>query len=547
MAYLGTFGGPRSERRFSETAEVSLWSPLRQAAFVGLFLAAFTSNIGTWIQNVAAAWLMTSLAPNPVMVGLVQTLSGLPVFLLIIPAGALADLVDRRRLLLFAQGWMFVAVALLGWLTVEGAMTPWVLLFLTFVVGIGAALNGPAWQTSLPEQVPRDELTASIALNGIQFNLARAIGPALGGVLVAAIGVGSAFLINAASFLVVLEVLYRWRREPTKSTLPAERLVGAIKAGIRYTRYSRPLSAVLVRAGAFVVGASAVPALLPLYARNELGAGATGYGVLLGFFGAGGVIGGLLMPQVRRHMSRDQTLSGSAIIYAAATAVLAAVNVAWAAYAVMCLAGLAWVLGMTSLNVTAQVVVPQWVKARALASYQLVVQGSIAIGGLLWGGAASHSSIPLALDLAAVLLVVGLVVGLRYHLSESETSVSEPLSLMPLPEVTSEIKLDAGPVMVSVEYEIDPGTATDFRHAMNALRTIRFRDGAVFWGLFSDAAKPSRYVEYFMVESWAEHLRQHSRVTHEDAPALERARRFHIRPTPPVVSHQVASTGTSGT
>ena len=320
--------------------------------------------------------------------------------------------------------------------------------------------------------------------------------------------------------------------------------MGAIKAGIRYTRYSGPLSAVLVRAAAFVVGASAVPALLPLYARNELGAGATGYGVLLGFFGAGGVIGGLLMPQVRRRMSRDQTLSSSAIIYAAATAVLGAVNVAWAAYAAMCLAGLAWVLGMTSLNVTAQVVVPQWVKARALASYQLVVQGSIATGGLLWGGAASHSTIAVALDLAAVLLVVGLVVGLRYRLSESEIFVSEPESLMPAPEVTGEIKPDAGPVMVSVEYEIDAATATDFRHAMNALRTIRYRDGAVFWGLFSDAAKPSRYVEYFMVESWAEHLRQHSRVTDEDAPALERARGFHIRPTPPIVSHQVASTGT---
>jgi MFS family permease len=201
MAYLATYGGPRSEHRFSETAEVSLWSPLRQTAFLGLFVAAFASNIGTWIQNVAAAWLMTSLAPNALMVGLVQTLSGLPVFLLIIPAGALADLVDRRRLLLFAQGWMFVAAALLGWLTVEGAMTPWVLLSLTFVLGIGAALNGPAWQASLPELVPRDELTAAIALNGIQFNLARAIGPALGGVLIAAIGVGSAFLINAASFL----------------------------------------------------------------------------------------------------------------------------------------------------------------------------------------------------------------------------------------------------------------------------------------------------------------------------------------------------------
>ena len=543
MAYLATYGGPRSERRFSETADVSLWSPLRQTAFLGLFVAAFASNIGTWIQNVAAAWLMTSLAPNALMVGLVQTLSGFPVFLLIIPAGALADLVDRRRLLLFAQGWMFVAAALLGWLTVEGVMTPWVLLLLTFLLGIGAALNSPAWQASLPEQVPRDELTAAIALNGIQFNLARAIGPALGGVLIAAIGVGSAFLINAASFLGVVLLLYFWRREPTKSTLPAERLVGAIKAGIRYTRYSRPLTAVLVRAGAFVIGASAVPALLPLYARNELGARATGYGVLLGFFGAGGVIGGLLMPQVRRHLSRDQTLSLSAVICATTTAILGEVNVAGVAYAVMCLGGLAWVLGMTSLKVTAQVVVPQWVKARALASYQLVVQGSMALGGLLWGGAASRSTVPVALDLAAVLLVIGLAVGLRYRLSEAETFVSEPQSLMPTPEVTGEIKPDAGPVMVSIEYEIDPARATAFRHAMNALRTIRYRDGAVFWGLFSDVAKPSRYIEYFMVESWAEHVRQHSRATDEDAPALEGARRFHIRPGPPTVSHQIAAKG----
>jgi MFS family permease len=543
MAYLATYGGPRSERRFSETADVSLWSPLRQTAFLGLFVAAFASNIGTWIQNVAAAWLMTSLAPNALMVGLVQTLSGLPVFLLIIPAGALADLVDRRRLLLFAQSWMFVAAALLGWLTVEGLMTPWVLLLLTFILGIGAALNAPAWQASLPELVSREELTAAIALNGIQFNLARAIGPALGGVLIAAMGVGSAFLINAASFLGVVLLLYFWRREPTKSTLPAERLVGAIKAGIRYTRYSRPLTAVLVRAGAFVVGASAIPALLPLYARNELGAGATGYGVLLGFFGAGGVISGLIMPKLRRHLSRDQTLSVSAVIYATSTAVLGAVNVAWAAYAAMCLGGLAWVLGMTSLNVTAQVVVPQWVKARALASYQLVVQGSIALGGLLWGGAASRSSVSLTLDLAAMLLVVGLVVRRRYRLSESETIASEPLSVMAAPRVTAQVELDAGPVMVSTEYEIDPARATDFRHAMKALRTIRYRDGAVFWGLFSDVAEPARYIEYFMVESWSEHLRQHSRVTDEDALALESARRFHIRPSPPIVSHEIAATG----
>jgi MFS family permease len=541
MAYLAAYGGPRSERSLSASGEDSLWSPLRQPVFAGLFIAAMASNIGTWIQNVAAAWLMTSIAPNAVMVGLVQTLSGLPVFLLIVPAGALADLVDRRRLLLFAQSWMFVAAALLGLLTVEALVTPWVLLFLTFVLGIGAALNGPAWQASLPELVPRGELPAATALNGIQFNLARAIGPAVGGVLVATVGAGSAFLLNAASFLGVVFMLYRWRREPNQSTLPAERLVGAIKAGVRYTRYSPPLVAVLVRAGAFLVGASAIPALLPLYARFELGAGATGYGVLLGFFGAGGVIGGLLVPRVRRGLSRDQTLSGSTIVYAAATLILAGVKFAGAAYAAMFLGGAAWVIAMTSLNVAAQLVVPQWVMARALASYQLVVQGGMAVGGLLWGVVASRSKVPIALGFAAASLAVGLAAGLRYRLAESEAFASEPLGLLPLPASASEIDADVGPVMVAVEYEIDPVTAPAFRLAMNALRTIRYRDGAVFWGLFSDLAKPERHIEYFMVESWSEHVRQHGRGTHEDRPVFERARSFHILPSPPVVSHQIAA------
>jgi MFS family permease len=541
MAYLAAYDGLRQERSHS-SIDGSLWAPIHRPLFLGLFLAAFASNIGTWLQNVAAAWLMTSLAPNALMVGLVQTLSGLPVFLFIIPAGALADLIDRRRLLLFAQGWMLGTAALLGVLTVEGLVTPWSLLSLTFLLGIGAALTNPAWQASLPELVERKELSAAIALNSIQFNLARAIGPAIGGVLVAAIGAGYAFLINAASFLGVEAVLCAWHRTVAHSTLPAERLVGALKAGIRYTRYSPRLTAILVRTGLFTLGGSALPALLPLIARYELRIGATGYGELLGLFGLGGVVGGTLVPKIRRLLSRDNTLIASTMIYAAAMAALAQLPGVGPAFAVMFIGGAVWVLAMTSLNVAAQIAVPHWVTARALAMYQFMVQGGIALGGLMWGAGASRSSISMALNIAALFMVFSLAAALRYRLPESESFALEPAELMPTP-VIGQINSDIGPVMVSIEYEINPAQAEEFRRAMQALRTIRFRDGAIFWGLFSDFAKPSRYVEYFMVESWFEHLRQHGRATDEDSPAFQRARQFHVGPTPPIVSHQIAAGG----
>lgn len=539
MAYLAAYGGPCTERSHAST-DGSLWAPLHQPLFLAVFLAAFASNVGTWLQSVAAAWLMTSLAPNPLMVGLVQTLSSLPVFLFIIPAGALADLIDRRRLLLFAQGWMLGAAALLGLLTVEGLVTPWILLSLTFVLGIGSALTSPAWQATLPELVKPKELSASIALNSIQFNLARAVGPAIGGVLVAAIGAGYAFLINAASFVGVEALLCAWHRVEEHSTLPAERLVGALKAGIRYTRYSPRLTAILVRTGLFTLGGSALPALLPLIARSELRIGARGYGELLGLFGVGGVVGGALVPQTRRVLSRDNTLIASTIIYAAAMAIVAQHPSKGSAFAAMFISGAVWVLGMTSLNVAAQIAVPHWVTARALAMYQFMVQGGIAVGGLMWGAGASRSSISMALNFAALFMVFCLAAALRYRLPDSESFALEPAELMLTPTI-GHINSDTGPVMVTIQYEINPAQAQEFRQAMHALRTIRFRDGAIFWGLFSDAAKPAQYVEYFMVESWFEHLRQHGRATEEDSPAFQRARQFHLGPTPPIVSHQIAA------
>jgi MFS family permease len=539
MAYLAAYGGPRTEQ--SHTAsDGSFWAPLHQPLFLAVFFAAFVSNIGIWMQSVAGAWLMTSLAPSALMVGLVQTLSGLPVFLFIIPAGALADLIDRRRLLLFAQGWMFGTAALLGVLTVEGLVTPWILLSLTFVLGIGSALANPAWQSTLPELVERKELSAAIALNSIQFNLARAIGPAIGGVLVAAIGAGHSFLINAAFFVGVVAVLFAWHRAEEHSTLPAERLVAALKAGIRYTRYSPRMTAILVRTGLFTLGGSALSALLPLIARYQLRTGATGYGELLGLFGVGGVVGGLLVPRIRGLLSRNNTLIASTIIYAAAMALLAQAPGVVPAFAAMFIGGAVWVLGMTSLNVSAQIAVPHWVVGRALAMYQFMVQGGIALGGLMWGAHASRTSISMTLNIAALFMVFGLAAALRFRLPESDSFALEPAELMPAPLIDP-VNSDAGPVMVSIEYEINPAQAQEFRQAMQDLRTIRFRDGAIFWGLFSDAAKPARYVEYFMVESWFEHLRQHARATEEDSPAFQRARQFHLGATPPIVSHQIAA------
>ena len=301
----------------------SAWVPLRRALFRALWIAAVASNVGTWIQDVSATWLMTSLASSPLMVALVQTASTLPIFLLALPAGALADIVDRRRLLLVTQSWMLLAAAALGVLTIAGATTPWGLLVLTFILGLGAAMNAPAWQAIIPELVPHVELPAAVALNSVGFNLARAVGPALGGLVVGAIGSGAAFLLNAASFLCVVGVLYGWRRAPRTSVLPAERVLGAIRAGVRYVRYAPALRAVFVRVAAVVVSASALWALLPVIARRELGLSSAGYGLLLGCFGAGAVAGATLLPAARRSLGVGRMIVTATVVLAVVLAWLA--------------------------------------------------------------------------------------------------------------------------------------------------------------------------------------------------------------------------------
>lgn len=523
----------------------SILRPFRLRIFAALWVAALVSNIGTWMQNVGAAWLMTSLTPSPMMVALIQTASSLPILMLALPAGALADIVDRRRLLIFSQAWMLVAAGGLGWLTLAHSVSPWILLLLSFALGVGSALNAPAWQAIIPELVSRDDLTPAISLNGINYNVARAIGPAIGGIVVAAAGVGPTFVLNALSFLGVMAVLYRWRRVARPAVLPAERVMGAIRAGIRFVRHDAKLRAVLVQTAAFISGSSALWAVLPTVARWRFDLGAAGYGMLLGFFGGGAVIGGILMPRIARRFSRDTVVWATAIIVVGATAALAPLHSVALACATLSIAGAAWTIAMSTLNVAAQLSVPEWVQGRALSIYQMIVQGGMAGGGVLWGYVAERFSLPAALVAGAIATMLAMVARFRFKLAADAELDFDPAP-RPMPETTFEIDPDSGPVLITIEYLIDPARAAGFEQASRALREIRRRDGATFWGMFFDAAAPGRFVEYFAVESWLEHLRQHQRFTASDLPIIEQVFSFHIGAAPPLVRHQISAQSIDG-
>lgn len=527
------------EVRAQEPLEAGTWKPLGRPVFRALWIATIASAIGTWMQEVGASWLMTSLAPTPFFVSLVQAASNLPFFVLALPAGALADVFDRRRLLLVSQTWMLFSAAALGVLTLSGAVTPPGLLLLTCCLGIGSALNAPAWQAITPELVPREELPDAISLNAMAMNAARAAGPALGGGVVALVGSGPTFLLNAVSFLGVIAVLARWNRPPRESRLPPEDLFGAIRAGIRYVRHSRPLTTVLVRAFSFILFGSAPWALLPLFARQTLGLGPSGYGVLLGFFGAGAVCGAFLIPRLRGATSAERVATGSVLTFATATLALGLTRNPGLVATALGLAGAAWLILLSSLNFAAQSAVPSWVRARAMAVHLLVVFGGMAIGSACWGAIATLVDIPPAFQLAAFGLVLGRVLTVRFTLPEGP-----PLDLTPdprwnAPAVTGEPEPDRGPVLVTLEYVIDPERAADFSRAMRELSRIRLRDGALRWGLFVDAARSSHYLESFVVESWIEHLRQHERITAADREVQARAVAYHVGPAPPRVTHYI--------
>jgi MFS family permease len=403
------------------------WSPLRHPTFRAMWMASVVSNIGTWMHTVAAAWLMTTLARSPLPVALVTTATTIPVFLLALPSGAVADLIDRRRILLFTQSWMLAVAALLGVLTLRHAVGPWSLLLLTFALGLGSTMNGPAWAATVPELVPREELPAAVALNSVGFNIARAVGPALGGMVMAASNAGAVFLLNGVSFLGVIAVLWRWRHVRAISKEPPPRLREAMRAGLDYVRSTRAYHSVLTRSGLFAFGASALWAMLPVVVHSELSSTATRYGILLGCLGVGSVAGAAMLAPLRERFPADQLIATGVIVFASATAALALLHQFPLVAAAMLIGGVAWMTVMSTFNVSAQMVPPAWLRARALAYYLLVFQGSMAIGSGTWGAIAGRAGVRVSLLFAAAMTAAGVFAIGRLPLSPE---IVEPESVV---------------------------------------------------------------------------------------------------------------------
>jgi MFS family permease len=391
----------------------SALAPLHEPLFRSLWIAAVISYIGKWMQMVGAAWLMTQLTSSPFMVGLVQAAIMLPVFLVILPAGALADMVDRRRFLLFTQAWMVAAAASLGVLTLLGYVTPWLLVLFTFLLGLGAVVNDPAWQAITPEVAsPRNHATA-VALNSAAFNVARAVGPALGGFVIAATNSGVAFLMNAAGFFGVILFLYRWKR-PKLEPAVSGRITESMLAGLRYVRSAPTVHCVLIRTAVFSVGASSVLALLPIIARPY---GASGYGMLLGVFGLGALAGAALLPRLRVRLSVDGLVAGAIVLFALATFGAGRTqNFGWLAI-ILFAAGIAWIGIVACLNVAAQLMTPSWMRARAISMYLLVLQGGMALGSAGWGALATKFGVPITMLCSAATLIAGLATVRRFRLT----------------------------------------------------------------------------------------------------------------------------------
>lgn len=510
----------------TETVEArqSPWAPLRYPVFRALFIAQLASNIGTLMQSVASAWLMGDLGASPFLITLVPTASMLPVLLVGIPAGALADIFDRRRLLIGGQLWMLVCAAALAVMTFLDVVTPASLLALTFGLGTGGALTFPAFQAIQPDLVPAREFRQAFALGALTFNVGRAVGPAIGGLLVAVSGPGWVFILNAVSFLAIVGVLVWWRRPVTEVDSPAETFSGAMRAGLRYAVHAPALRLVLNRTAAFTLPAAALQALLPIVARDRLGLTSGGYGVLLGCFGLGAASAAVVRPRLDERFHHDQLVFGSSVALAAALVVEGVSRTPWAIGLAMIVGGLAWATALTCTGVAAFSALPEWVRARGMGLYMLILAGGIALGSAAWG-ALAETNLTGAHLAAAGALILTLATTRRWRLG---TVTGLDLRIVPTddPTVTIVPHPTDGPVLVTVTYEVPGDDVNDFAEAMRKVERHRRRTGAYRWGLFRDLAAPHQFIETFVVESWGEHLRQHRRTTVNADRFLDPVRRY---------------------
>jgi MFS family permease len=496
-----------------------------------------TANICMWMNDVAAAWLMTSLTTSPIWVALVQTASTLPVFLLGLPSGALADILDRRRYFIVTQFWV-AAVALLLCVTIlSGVVGPALLLALTFANGIGLAMRWPVFAAIVPELVPRAQLPAALALNGVAMNASRIIGPLVAGALIASAGSAYVFILNAVLSLASGFVIMRWQREHVPSPLGRERLLSAMRVGTQFVRQSTRMKALLLRVFLFFFHSTALLAMLPLVARGLHGGDAGTFTLLLASMGAGAITTTLFLPRMRQAISRDGLVMSGTVLQAVATIAVAFAPSAYVAAPAMFFAGVAWITTANTLTVSAQLALPDWVRARGMSMYQMAIMGGSALGAALWGQVATLTTVQTSLVVAGLVGVLAMLVAYRVIVDRSIEEDLTPSREFKAP--VAEMPPKTGRIQVTIEYRIDPARAEDFRALMQESRRSRLRQGALSWDLLRDIGDPSRYLEQIVDESWTEHLRRFDRVTAADVALRERKLAFHTSETPPVVTRCV--------
>jgi MFS family permease len=529
-----------SQRNVTANTAPSFWSPFRHPVYRWLWLATVVANTGTWMYNAAAGWLMTSLSPNALLVSLVQVANSLPMFLFALPAGALADIIDKRRFILALEILTAVVSAVFAALVSFDLVTPGALLMFMFLIASFAALEAPAWQSIVPQLVPKPDLSPAIAANSVGVNISRAIGPALAGVIITALGIAAPFWLDAVSGVGVIVVFWWWRsRQTPPRSLPAERITSAIRTGYRHVRNNRYMRATLARAVGFFLFASAYWALLPLVARTQLDGGPQLYGILLGAIGAGAIGGAFVLSKLKATIGANGLVVAGELGTAVSLVLFAFAGEPIMAAFASVIAGMCWIAVLASLNVSAQLALPDWVRGRGLAMYVTVFFGTMTLGSVLWGALANEVGLRWAHLIAAVGALLAVPLTWAWRLQTGPGPDLTPSMHWPAPVVVADVEIDAGPVLVSVQYVVDPEKRDAFLRAIDRVAAERKRDGAYAWGIFQDTADPSRFVETFLLESWIEHLRQHQRVTRSDQLVEQRVRQFLREPVR--VTHLIAA------
>jgi MFS family permease len=525
------------EKMADDGKRVATWAALKHPVFRSLWIANVASGIGGTMHDTAAVWTMTTLTTSATMVGFMQTVTALPLFLFALPAGALADIVNRRRQILIAQAACLFVAAILAGLTAAGLLSAPVLLTMTFLLGVGAAFTMPPWQALMPEIVPKETVSSAVTLGGIGVNVSRAIGPIVGGLLVASSGPAVVFLVNAISFVGVIIALWLWKEEQQAKPSNPERMLGAMAAALRFTRYSSVVKAVLARNALFAFFGICVMAVLPLRVK-ELKFAATDFGILMGCYGVGGIFSAfVLLPFLRQRLKVDSLLLLTAFLSAGAISLLALITERTWMMLVLFVAGSSWLMTISNFSVAGQNAYPKWVRARSSAVQLIAFQAALGIGGALWGAVTSSSNTSTALFVAAGGLVLTAFVGRFLPISSEKDADLTPSQHWAPHTFTSEPAPDDGPVLVTLTYEVSTHDVANFREAMQRLRIIRLRDGAVRWSLSKNLSASNQFREAFVVGSWGEHVRQHVRATNADKAIEDAALSFHEGKQPPKVEH----------